>query len=494
MERTAADAMERIQRAQLQVQPTQIEPPTPVPEPFPEPSPPPQPVPVPEPTPEPSEPPGPAHVPEPTPAPSPPPQAGSKRPSRAGTPAAPTKSRAMRFRRLLPLLVALAGRLGDARERRRRRAASRRSTRVSSGCRRRSPGRSSASGRSPARSPRSTARSARLASQVGVVSTRLAPLERDLAAAPGEARPADRALPRCRRAGSTSTAASTRRWSTGSATGSSTSTRTASRARSRCCSRPKSVTDLIDAAQVRRLARRAGQLDRRAGRDREGTGAPAARAHEALPRPRRRRGADDRRSHQPGARAARPAAGQREPAGGCARLQARERCATSRRAKAEFLHEVAGLQARERLARARRSARPSRRYSYSPGDTTPSAAGFIWPVNGPVTSPFGWRWGRMHEGIDIGVGYGTPIHAAASGRVIYAGWMDGLRQPGRDRPRPRDLDRLRPPVAASPSRVGQIVSQGQMIGYVGCTGHCFGPHLHFEVRINGSPVDPLGYL
>jgi zinc-ribbon domain len=73
MQRTAADATERIQRAQLQVQPTQIEPPQPAPEPFPEPSPLPQPVPVPEPTPEPSEPPGPAHVPEPTPAPSPPP-------------------------------------------------------------------------------------------------------------------------------------------------------------------------------------------------------------------------------------------------------------------------------------------------------------------------------------------------------------------------------------------------------------------------------------
>jgi hypothetical protein len=73
MEQTAADAMERIQRAQLQVQPTAIEPPAPVPEPYPEPSPMPGPVPVPEPTPEPSEPPGPAHVPEPSPVPSPPP-------------------------------------------------------------------------------------------------------------------------------------------------------------------------------------------------------------------------------------------------------------------------------------------------------------------------------------------------------------------------------------------------------------------------------------
>jgi hypothetical protein len=74
MEQTAAGAMERIQRAQLQVQPTQIEPPAPAPEPYPEPSPPPQPVPVPEPTPEPSEPPGPVRVPEPGPTPSPPPQ------------------------------------------------------------------------------------------------------------------------------------------------------------------------------------------------------------------------------------------------------------------------------------------------------------------------------------------------------------------------------------------------------------------------------------
>jgi hypothetical protein len=74
MEQTAAGAVERIQRAHLQVRPTLIEPPAPVPEPFPEPTPPPQPVPVPEPTPEPSEPPGPAHVPEPEPVPSPPPQ------------------------------------------------------------------------------------------------------------------------------------------------------------------------------------------------------------------------------------------------------------------------------------------------------------------------------------------------------------------------------------------------------------------------------------
>jgi murein DD-endopeptidase MepM/ murein hydrolase activator NlpD len=131
--------------------------------------------------------------------------------------------------------------------------------------------------------------------------------------------------------------------------------------------------------------------------------------------------------------------------------------------------------------------------SYSPPASTPSASGFIWPVNGPVTSPFGMRWGRMHTGIDIGVVYGTPIHAAASGRVIYAGWMDGYGNlvfidHG------RGLSTGYAHQSSIGVSNGQAVTQGQVIGYVGCTGHCFGPHLHFEVRVNGTPVDPLGYL
>jgi murein DD-endopeptidase MepM/ murein hydrolase activator NlpD len=131
--------------------------------------------------------------------------------------------------------------------------------------------------------------------------------------------------------------------------------------------------------------------------------------------------------------------------------------------------------------------------SYSPPSSRPSSSGFIWPVNGPVTSPFGMRWGRMHTGIDIGVPYGTPIHAAASGNVIYAGWMDGYGNlvfidHG------RGLSTGYAHQASIAVSNGQTVTQGQVIGYVGCTGHCFGPHLHFEVRVNGSPVDPLGYL
>ena len=131
--------------------------------------------------------------------------------------------------------------------------------------------------------------------------------------------------------------------------------------------------------------------------------------------------------------------------------------------------------------------------SYSPPSSAPSASGFIWPVSGPVVSPFGMRWGRMHTGIDIGVSYGTPIHAAASGQVIYAGWMDGY---GNlvfiDHGRGISTGYAHQSSIAVSN--GQSVTQGQVIGYVGCTGHCFGPHLHFEVRVNGSPVDPLGYL
>ena len=122
-----------------------------------------------------------------------------------------------------------------------------------------------------------------------------------------------------------------------------------------------------------------------------------------------------------------------------------------------------------------------------------SGAGFIWPVNAPITSPFGWRWGRMHEGIDLGAAYGSPIAAAAAGVVIYAGWESGygnlvvIDHGGGLATAYGHQSRI----AVS---VGQSVSQGETIGYVGSTGHSTGPHLHFEVRVNGQAVDPLGYL
>ena len=126
-------------------------------------------------------------------------------------------------------------------------------------------------------------------------------------------------------------------------------------------------------------------------------------------------------------------------------------------------------------------------------DSTPSASGLIWPVNGPVTSPFGYRWGRLHAGIDIGVPYGTPIHAAAAGTVVLAAWTGGygnytcLDHGG-------GLATCYAHQSSYAVSAGAQVTQGQVIGYVGSTGHSFGAHLHFEVRINGNPVDPLGYL
>ena len=158
----------------------------------------------------------------------------------------------------------------------------------------------------------------------------------------------------------------------------------------------------------------------------------------------------------------------------------------------QYAGEAAALQAQSaNLAAQIQSAQATFTYSSSP-DSTPSASGLIWPVSGPVVSPFGWRWGRMHEGIDIAAGYGTPIAASASGTVIYAGWMGGYGNL-------IIIDHgggLATAYAHQSSFAvgGGPVSQGQVIGYVGCTGHCYGPHVHFEVRVNGTPVDPLGYL
>jgi murein DD-endopeptidase MepM/ murein hydrolase activator NlpD len=156
--------------------------------------------------------------------------------------------------------------------------------------------------------------------------------------------------------------------------------------------------------------------------------------------------------------------------------------------------EIASEQAASaQLAAAIRAAQAQDTPASSGTTSTPSSAGLIWPVSGPITSPFGERWGRMHEGIDIGVPSGTPIHAAASGTVIYCGWETGygnlvVLDNG------NNLATAYAHQSSIAVSCGQHVDQGQTIGYVGCTGHCFGPHLHFEVRINGAPVDPLGYL
>jgi murein DD-endopeptidase MepM/ murein hydrolase activator NlpD len=117
----------------------------------------------------------------------------------------------------------------------------------------------------------------------------------------------------------------------------------------------------------------------------------------------------------------------------------------------------------------------------------------VWPVDGPVVSPFGMRWGRLHAGVDIAVPSGTPIRAADSGRVVLMGWVGGygnytcIQHTG-------SLSTCYAHQTSFATSNGANVGQGQVIGYVGCTGHCFGDHLHFETRVGGSPVDPMGYL
>jgi murein DD-endopeptidase MepM/ murein hydrolase activator NlpD len=123
----------------------------------------------------------------------------------------------------------------------------------------------------------------------------------------------------------------------------------------------------------------------------------------------------------------------------------------------------------------------------------PGSGALIWPVSGPVVSGFGMRWGRMHEGIDIAVPGGTPIRAADSGTVVIAGWTGGYGNYTCIQ-HTSTMSTCYGHQSSFATSSGASVSQGQVIGYVGCTGHCFGDHLHFEVRINGSAVDPMGYL
>ncbi len=127
---------------------------------------------------------------------------------------------------------------------------------------------------------------------------------------------------------------------------------------------------------------------------------------------------------------------------------------------------------------------------------TAFTGGFIRPVSGRITSGFGMRYHpilrktKLHTGVDIAAPSGTPIRAAAAGTVIIAGWMDAygytvaIDHGG-------GVSTLYAHCSSVSVRVGQEVSQGQVIGRVGSTGWSTGPHLHWEVRRNGQPVDPL---
>jgi murein DD-endopeptidase MepM/ murein hydrolase activator NlpD len=166
-----------------------------------------------------------------------------------------------------------------------------------------------------------------------------------------------------------------------------------------------------------------------------------------------------------------------------------------RESRSEYLAEVEGLLAQSAAlaAKIRSAQEPSSSSAGSSGTGQPSAAGLIWPCDGVVVSGFGMRWGRMHEGIDIGCAFGAPNRAAASGTVIYSGWLGGygnlvVIDHG------NGLSTAYAHASSLLVGVGQSVAQGQTVSLVGSTGNSSGPHLHFEVRVNGSAVDPLLYL
>jgi len=121
----------------------------------------------------------------------------------------------------------------------------------------------------------------------------------------------------------------------------------------------------------------------------------------------------------------------------------------------------------------------------------------IWPVNGPITGSFGEaRPGHMHAGIDIAAGEGTPIRAADAGRVVL---MQGTGASGGYGnftcvQHTGTMSSCYAHQSRFATSQGARVAQGQVIGYVGNTGHSFGAHLHFEVRVNGSPTNPMSYL
>jgi len=184
---------------------------------------------------------------------------------------------------------------------------------------------------------------------------------------------------------------------------------------------------------------------------------------------------------------------------------ARQEAARQEAARQEAARQEAARQEEARQEEARRDDQQATR-TRAPAaqpppapSTSSSSSGFLWPADGVKTSDFGWRThpifgtGRLHSGIDIGAAYGSAISAAASGTVVSAGTMSGygnvvvIDHGG-------GIATLYAHQSSVAVGTGQAVERGQTIGYVGSTGYSTGPHLHFEVRVNGTPVDPMGYL
>jgi murein DD-endopeptidase MepM/ murein hydrolase activator NlpD len=121
-------------------------------------------------------------------------------------------------------------------------------------------------------------------------------------------------------------------------------------------------------------------------------------------------------------------------------------------------------------------------------------ADFLWPILGPINSPFGPRWGKFHAGIDIGSPHYQEVVAAADGEVIYANETKNALGKAVVLQHGRGLRTVYAHLSIIIAGEGDTIRQGQAIGGVGDTGRASGPHLHFEVRKDGVPINPEGYL
>src|SRR5215208_638466 len=168
------------------------------------------------------------------------------------------------------------------------------------------------------------------------------------------------------------------------------------------------------------------------------------------------------------------------------RADKRGALASVREEKDEAMEDLASLQAEQ--------ARVAGALQGAPGPIKQGSGQLIWPLNGPVTGVFGEvRPGHLHSGVDIAVPEGTPIRAADSGSVALMGFVGGYGNYTCVQ-HTASMSTCYGHQSSFATSNGASVSQGQVIGYSGNTGNSTGPHLHFEVRINGSPVDPMGYL
>lgn len=136
---------------------------------------------------------------------------------------------------------------------------------------------------------------------------------------------------------------------------------------------------------------------------------------------------------------------------------------------------------------------PAKRASRAAVRKAAPAPRWVRPCVGPLTSPYGRRWGRMHKGLDFGAAYGSPIYAAGAGYVTFAGATGGygrlvtIRHATGQETAYGHMSRIT-------VRQGQRVSAGQVIAYVGSAGNSTGPHLHIEVRVAGGTTNPLPFL